>query len=280
MADQNQFGRMPDANPGKSGPGGLSCDQWEALLADMLDGLLPPQDTGAFAAHGAACPGCGDLLAHAKQGREWLIYLHEEPEIPAGLVGRIIEKTTGAGTIPVVVIAGAGQAPGAAAAAIPWRRSFHETRLLMTVAMAFFSIMVTLNIAGVRMGGLRLADLRPSMIGNTLSRQFYGARASVVRFYDNMRFVYQMESRIRELRQDTGTTPQKQTPEKQEPSKKGDQDGQVNPPPGSGLRAQGAGLTSRTTVGTEATILNPWATHGAGPRRFVEDAGKEGRSLA
>ena len=151
------------------------------------------------------CENCGDLLAHVKQGQEWLTYLHEEPEIPSGLVSKIIEKTLGAGGVPIPVIA-AGvpvAAGGAVAMAMPWRRSFHETRLLMTVAMAFFSLALTLNlVTGGHLTSLHLADLRPSQIGSTLSREFYGARSSVVRYYDNMRFFYQLQSRMRELRRD------------------------------------------------------------------------------
>src|SRR5579872_4838246 len=192
MAGEEKFGKMPGAT--------LRCEEWEALLADALDGLLPAKEAAAFTAHSESCANCGDLLGHAQQGREWLVYLHEEPEIPAGLLGRILEKTASAGAIPVPVVAGAGHSSGAVA--MPWRRSFHETRLLMTVAMAFFSIALTLNLAGVKLTNLRLADLRPSQIGSTISRQFYSGWGSMVRFYDNARFVYQLESRVRELRKD------------------------------------------------------------------------------
>ena len=109
MADKNKIGNLPDATPGS---GGLRCEEWEALLADALDGLLPAGDTVAFHAHSANCMGCADLLAHAKQGQAWLEYLHTEPEVPAGLVAKILDKTAGAGAIPVQVIAGAGTGVG------------------------------------------------------------------------------------------------------------------------------------------------------------------------
>lgn len=200
MAEQNKFGQKPD---------GLRCEEWEALLADALDGLLPAADAAAFKAHSGTCAGCADLLAHAEQGREWLEYLHTEPEAPPWLVAKILDRTTGAGSIPLPVVAGA-QGTGVAAMAMPLRRSFQETRLMMTVAMAFFSIALTLNLVGVKVTSLRLSDLRPAVIGSTLSRQFYGARGQVVRYYQNLRFVYQLESRMRELRRDVETTPQPQ----------------------------------------------------------------------
>jgi hypothetical protein len=128
-------------------------------------------------------------------------------------------------SLPVVA---AGQGAGAAAIAMPWRRNFHETRLLMTVAMAFFSIALTLNLIGVKVGDLSIADLKPSTIGSTLSRQFYAARGSVVRYYDNLRFVYQLESRMRELRRTVESAPSgSQQQKKQEPSKSGDKSGSL-----------------------------------------------------
>ncbi|HEX4036540.1 MAG TPA: zf-HC2 domain-containing protein [Acidobacteriaceae bacterium] len=243
MAGEEKFGQKPGAT--------LRCEEWEALLADALDGLLAAKEAGAFTAHSESCANCGDLLAHAQQGRDWLVYLHEEPDVPAGLVGKILEKTAGPGAMPVPVAVGAG--PGAVAMAMPWRRSFHETRLLMTVAMAFFSIALTLNLAGVKLTTLRLADLRPAQIGSTISRQFYTGWGSVVRFYDNARLVYQLESRMRELRRDVETTPQQQPAQqqnqkKQEPPKQG---GNSETAPGGGARLNASEVTGRRVQGTE-----------------------------
>jgi hypothetical protein len=218
VADESKFGQKPGST--------LKCEEWEAQLTDALDGLLPAAQAAAFAAHSETCANCGDLLAHTKQGREWLGYLHTEPEIPAGLIGKILEQTVGAGSVPLPVIAAAGTSGGAVAMATPWRRNFHETRLLMTVAMAFFSIALTLNLVGVKWGNLRLADLRPSQIGSTLSREFFTARGSVVRYYDNMRFFYQLQSRMRELRRDVETQPQQQQqPAGQQQQKPGGKNG-------------------------------------------------------
>jgi hypothetical protein len=303
VADQNQFGQRPD--PGR-GAGALRCDDWEAMLTDALDRQLGARDQSAFDAHAAGCAGCADLLAHARQGQEWLGYLHGEPDVPAGLVSKILDKTARAGAIPVPVIAGAAQGTGAAA--ISRRRSFQETRLLMTVAMAFFSIAVTLNMAGVKLTSLRLADLRPSQIGGTISRQFYAGWGSVVKFYDNARFVYQLESKMRELRRDSETA-QPAPPKKVEPSSRNRET------QGSGLRAeQGSGLMGRgseqrsavsaerevenrqpqvVNTGielrrtgtredhrTEVKQLNLLPKEEAGPRRIAATAGCDGRSLA
>jgi hypothetical protein len=269
MADKNKIGNLPPQDS-RSGP--LRCEEWEALLADALDGLLPARDTVAFEAHSAGCEGCADLLAHAKQGQAWLEYLHTEPEVPAGLVAKILDKTAGAGAIPVQVIAGTGVGVSAGAVAIPWRRSFQETRLLMTVAMAFFSIALTLNMAGVKLTSIRLADLQPSNLSHTISRQFFGAQESVVRFYSRMRFVYQLESKMRELRRDSSEPQQQQQqPKKQQPSSR---NGAGSNP---GLQAQGS---ANKEINTETSTSSSLDTRTAGPQRTVDSAGYDRRSLA
>ena len=70
-----------------------------------------------------------------------------------------------------------------------------QPRLAMTAAMAFFSIALTLNLTGVRLSDLRASDLKPSSI----LRSCYEAKAKVVRYSDNLRVVYELESRVRDL---------------------------------------------------------------------------------
>jgi hypothetical protein len=92
-----------------------------------------------------------------------------------------------------------------------------QPRLLMTAAMAFFSIALTLNLTGVRLSDLRLADLRPRAMRSYMERQLTMASVPIVRYYDHLRFVYEVESRVRELRgeneseDNSGEQQQKQT---------------------------------------------------------------------
>jgi hypothetical protein len=75
-------------------------------------------------------------------------------------------------------------------------RTMMQPRLAMTAAMAFFSITLTLNLTGVHITDLRASDLTPANLKHT----FYHANASVVRYYDNLRVVYELESRVNELK--------------------------------------------------------------------------------
>jgi hypothetical protein len=70
-----------------------------------------------------------------------------------------------------------------------------QPRLAMTAAMAFLSIALTLDLTGVRLQDLRASDLRPSSI----RRDFYSANAHVVQYYEGLRVVYELESRVHDL---------------------------------------------------------------------------------
>lgn len=198
MSERNPF----QQNPAQHSKGPLQCEEWEALLADALDGTLAAEDRAVFTAHGKDCPMCAELLAQAKQGQEWMKFLHEEPAAPADLVTKILGRTSGA-SLPQLAVAGAVQpiAPHVAHH-FNMRNSFRDSRILMTVAMAFFSIMLTLNMAGIHLNAVRMADLKPATLQTNIARQFYGAKKQMVSYYENLRLVYEVESKIREMRQD------------------------------------------------------------------------------
>ena len=199
-----------------------ACGQWETLLADALDGLLRPEDEATFTAHMASCATCTALFEEARQGREWLEFLSPEPEVPVGLLDKILAQT-GPGQVAgfglatttgnVVPITPAWQRPGFMARI----RRFAEPRLLMTAAMAFFSIALTLNLTGVRLSRIRLSDLRPTAVRSFMERQLTMASTPIIRYYDHLRFVYEVQSRMRELRKTTQNSTDSQDNQKKQP---------------------------------------------------------------
>ena len=216
---------MTTAHNPEKGPRNLSCEAWEAMLADALDGTLDARDTAAFEAHSRSCgAGCAELLEEAKRGTEWLRFLHQTPEAPQGLLEKILVGTMGLDAQPLAV-AGAPAMPHQ-----PWlgasigvlQRHVMESRILMTLAMAFFSIALTLNLTGVHLNQLRLSDLRPSALATTLSHEYYTTWGHLNRYYSNLRIVYELESRVNEMRQSTSApasrpVQQQPQPQKQQP---------------------------------------------------------------
>jgi len=190
-------------------PSSPACGLWEMLLADALDGRLQPEDEGTFAEHMAACPACTALFEEARRGREWLEYLAQEPEVPEGLLDRILAQT-GPGQIAGYGLIAGGNAVALAGEIPVWQetslagqvRRYAAPRLLMTAAMAFFSIALTLNLAGVRLTSLKLADLRPTAVRSVMERKLTMASTPIVRYYDHLRLVYEVQSTMRQLQRD------------------------------------------------------------------------------
>lgn len=228
MAEHNQFG---SATPPQTGDA-HHCAQCEAMLADALDGTLSKADQAAFDLHMAGCTSCASMLADARRGAAWMEMLKSSrPEPPEALLKRIFAQTCDKATnetrpaiilgsndrlrVPNHILGQPALAPSYAstqpppafkADVLPFRtrithglRSIGQTmlqpRLAMTAAMAFFSIALTMNLTGVRLSDLHASDLRPSSI----MRGCYDAKARVVRYSDNLRVVYELESRVRDL---------------------------------------------------------------------------------
>lgn len=229
MANMSQFEEF-DERP-------ASCAVCETMLPEAVDGLLSESEQRAFDKHLAGCVECSRELAEAQRGAAWLSMLKSQaPEPPAGLLAKILAETSGAaqpGTSPVATAVptlqtaplpvglkpsrGAGnRGVGHRGASSPWAsfrkqmgdifsiesaRATFQPRMAMTAAMAFFSIALTLNLTGVRLRDLRASNFTPSAIKRTIAN----VDASAIRMFQNNRAVYQVESRLNELRNDDST---------------------------------------------------------------------------
>ncbi|WP_353073490.1 anti-sigma factor family protein [Tunturiibacter gelidoferens] len=314
MADFNQFGSVKPGAPGDP----QHCAQCEAMLVDALDGTLSAADQATFDTHMIGCPSCAGLLADAQRGAAWMEMLKSpRPEPPATLFESILAQTSGKTALgpakedqppivlgrtdylrtpntllshPTLLPSASGNLatnPFASAKVLPFRtrvtsglRSFGQTmlqpRLAMTAAMAFFSIALTMNLTGVRLSQLRASDLKPSSI----LRSCYEAKAKVVRYSDNLRVVYELESRVRDLQRSsddegsagTTSTPTNQNdssqpnskpagtqpndPKDQKPGQKNDQkQNSPKPNPGSSRReTPGGNIQLVASVSTRAPL--------------------------
>lgn len=207
---------------------GMQCVEFDALLADALDGTLGGTKRVRFDAHRASCAACASMFEETQAGLSWLKAL-PEADPPAGFAERILLATTGV------------HAQAKAQAAEGWmdrvrgfvKQSFRpvwttvlQPRFAMSFGMAFFSITLVLNVAGVKVSSLSRLDLRPSAI----KRSYYEASGRVVKYYENLRFVYELETRVRELKRAATPTDEKpdQKQDQQQDKKQGNEPDQRN----------------------------------------------------
>jgi len=194
---------------------GMQCNEFDALLSDALDKILTGPKAEAFQAHAKACPVCGPLLAEAEIGKHWLEQL-VDVEPPQHLVHNILVATTGLDTAR---LHSAKAVPSQASwldritdwanvVVSPILATVKQPRFVMSFGMAFFSLSISLSLAGVKLGDIRHADLRPASI----RRSYFETSGKVVKYYENIRFVYEIESRVREFKR--ATTPAEPAPKK------------------------------------------------------------------
>jgi hypothetical protein len=201
---------------------GLQCSQFEALLADALDGVLTAEVQRDFDAHGRTCPLCGPMLAEAREGMFWLESL-EDVEPPKNLIHNILAATS----MAVTPSGEPSQVRKARTGFRPILAAFFRSRFATSFSMAFFSLSLTLTVAGVRISDLGKVDWHPSALRKALVLQYTHVESSVVRYYENMRLVYEVETRVRELRK--ATTPAEDTDKKEKPKEKGPNDTSGSP---------------------------------------------------
>jgi Putative zinc-finger len=159
-----------------------NCILTEERLSDYLDGALLPDEQAALSAHIANCAACsgmvervGGLVANAHQ-----LELVEEPP---RLIARILGATAGAREQS-------------------WRDWFDwvpliwQPRFAMGIATIVVSLVIVLHAAGVRPTELTTADLNPATLVRVVNRQAHLSYARGVKFVNDLRVVYEIESRL------------------------------------------------------------------------------------
>ena len=210
---------------------GMECTEFEALLSDAMDGdgRLSPARKESFEAHRRVCAVCGPLLADVQAGQQWLRALALEPaEPPADLVRNILAATSGVvSTRPQAATRDGRTTPFGERAREWWDSYFtpmaafvRQPRFVMSFGMIFFSFSLGLNVLGVKPADVAKVDLRPA----ALRHAYNDAQIKVVKFYDNIRFVYEVESKVRELKR--ANTPAEPGPEPQKENRKNNTSGQ------------------------------------------------------
>ena len=235
MPDETKHGNPTPSGQDRAGRGPqIECAEFEALLSDALDGHLMDKDgrlsatrQESFEAHRRVCAVCGPLFEDVQAGHRWLRAL-EEVEPPAHLVHNILAATSGVvSTRPQTSRADGRTTPFSERLRERWDSFFtplaafvRQPRFVMSFGMIFFSFSLALSVAGVKASDAAKVSLRPSAVRHA----YNDAQIKVVKYYDNIRFVYEIESKVRELRR--ANPPAEPSPAEQKENRKNDTSGQ------------------------------------------------------
>lgn len=190
----------------------LTCLEAELALAEYVEAAgpagPPEKRWPQLEEHLASCAACRAQVEDMRVALAWTRRA-EEMAVPSGLVNRILERTS-----------------GQAEAAVPeWRRRLRawfqpllEPRFAMGAAMALISFSLLLNATGADMGKIQLADLNPASLYFHLDRQAHLTTSRAVKFYRDLRIVYEIQSQLRVLREEAEPpAEEKKAPPQSEP---------------------------------------------------------------
>lgn len=199
-----------------------NCTLTEERLSDFLDGQLSREEAAAFSGHAAGCARCSQLVARIG-GLVRRMQQLEPLEAPPHLPARILDATLGR-RVPRHGLE----------RWFAWVPALWQPRMAMGMATVAVSVIIIFHTAGVTPGRLKRADLNPANLFRAANRQAHLTYARGVKFVNDLRVVYEIQSRLQPEPVPASSPVPKSSPE--EPPRphapNHEQKSQTNPNPG------------------------------------------------
>ncbi|MBZ5595268.1 MAG: zf-HC2 domain-containing protein [Acidobacteriia bacterium] len=171
----------------------MTCANLEIALCDYLDGTLAPAEKAEVESHLSTCAACAET---ARDARAAIAFMERVADVepPPELVTRMF------------AIPGLPEARTSMRAGIRgWLRNLVQPMLQprmvmgLSLTILFFGMMA--RCAGIPERKLTPSDLDPAHVWVGAEERIHRGWERTVKFYENLRFVYQIQSRVREWRE-------------------------------------------------------------------------------
>jgi hypothetical protein len=209
----------------------MNCAELEILICDYVDGALAPAEKAEVERHLAACPACAELARDSSAAVNF-IGRAADVEPPPELITRILfdapwtkQKIVPRGSFGWIA---------------RWFGPIIRPKLVMGAAMTILSLsMLTKYVAPMRQ--IKPGDLKPSSVWATIDDKAHLAWARTVKYYENLKVVYQIQTLLRDWQQQgeeqqTANSPARKQEDRKLPVKALNPEGaptSTNPPGGS-----------------------------------------------
>jgi hypothetical protein len=177
----------------------MNCPEFESILADYLDGTLTGAERAMVDEHRSSCSDCRAFMADVADGLGTL--QNSEPiEPPDELITRI------AYLAPRGAIRDPLENPGFfSRLSQRWLLPILQPRLAMSMAMTILSFAMLVRCSGVQVQHVRPADLSPVRVWCGVEDKALRVRDQAVKYYENLRIVYEVEAHLRDLEEPQNT---------------------------------------------------------------------------
>ena len=168
----------------------MTCAELEILICDYVDGTLSPEQRAEVQGHLDGCRECAEL---ARDSAAAVAFMEKAAEVepPPELITKILydapwvkEKST---------------ASGLWARLRRWARPMGQPRFVMGALMTLLSFSMLSRYIPMRQ--LKSSDLRPAAVWATIDGGAQRAWARTVKYYENLKVVYQIQGLLREWQQ-------------------------------------------------------------------------------
>ncbi len=180
----------------------MNCAEFEILLADYLDNTLPAPERAVLEQHALSCVGCRDFLKDAS-GALGFLQRAEAIAVPDELITRIAYQA------PAGRVRDSFERQGFwSKLASKWLQPILQPRLVMGMAMTILSFAMLERCTGVRVQRIQVADMNPVRIWGGVEDKAVRLKDRAVKYYENLRWVYEIEVRLRSLQDQSETAPE------------------------------------------------------------------------
>ena len=167
----------------------MNCAELEILICDYVDGTLPAAQKAVVENHLKDCPACAEL---ARDSAEAVAFMERASDVepPPELITRILYHA------PRVQAREAKAEKGWLGRLLA---PIRQPRFVMSAAMTVLSFAMLSRFIPVQK--LTPGDLRPSEVWASLDDRSHRAWARTVKYYENLKVVYQIQTLLRDWQQ-------------------------------------------------------------------------------
>jgi hypothetical protein len=174
----------------------MTCEDFDGLLCDYIDGALPATSRQIAEVHIATCVDCAQLVRDSRFVMEFADR-SEEVDAPKELFTKILNQVPQSGMAAQVANSQSWLSEKIRGIFAP----IFQPRFVMGAMMTLLSLSMLTRCAGPPKHPLTASDLDPVRLWVSLDDKMERTWVRSVKAYESMRLVYEVQSRVSEWKQ-------------------------------------------------------------------------------